>query len=65
MHLRARTRIVCVIYVYLCVAGILQTGGAIEHRNTGDMDNGHGGVLRVTRKVIRFRNNMNSEEIAG
>lgn len=56
---------VCVICVYLCVASILQTGGAIEHRKTGDMDNGHEGVLRVTRKIIRFENNMNSEEIAG
>lgn len=68
MHLpRARTRVcVCMWFcVYLCAASILQTGGAIEHRNTGDMDNGHEGVLRVTRKVIRFRNNMNSEEIAG
>jgi len=52
------------ICVYLCEVSILQIGGAIEHRNTGDMDNGHEGVLRVTRKIIRFRNNMNSEEIA-
>lgn len=39
MHLsHARAR---VYVIYLCVASILQTGGAIEHRNTGDMDNGH------------------------
>lgn len=44
-----------VICVYLYEASILQTGGAIEHRNTGDMDNGHEGVLRATCKVIRSR----------
>jgi len=50
--------------VYLCEISILQTGGAIEHRNTGDMENGHEGVLRVTRKIIRFRdNNTNNEKI--
>lgn len=69
MHLsRARTctRICAyVICVYLYEVGILQTGGAIEHRNTGDMDNGHEGVLRVTRKVIRSGIIWISEEIAG